>query len=174
MATQRDRNWLRLVPYATWIINSQLNHATGFSPAELFFGRPAWIPDMTTDPEDSPLTREWIEYQIEMQQKATKRLRALREIQLKRSNRGRTEAHYQENEYVLVHKRRFPQWPTRILDSQWFGPFRIIKVKPTSVIVRASPKIGGDVEVAYAFLKKYPQGIDADEADCGNDDEIAE
>ena len=37
------------------------------------------------------------------------------------------------------------------------------KMKPMSVMVRASPKLGGDVEVAYAFLKKFPRGIESDE-----------
>ena len=176
MAKQKDRNWTKLVPYATWIANSQVHTATGFSPAELFFGRPAWLPDMVPDPEDSPKTREWIEHQIELQNLAAKRLQHLREMQLRRANRGRTEVHYSEGEYVLIHKRRFPQWPTSILGSQWFGPFRVQSVKSHAVVVRASPKLGGEVEVAYSFLKKFPQGIGDDEDEGGesNDEKIAE
>ena len=89
MATQKDRNWLKLVPYATWTMNNQLHQSTGFSPADLFFGRPSWIPDMIPDPEESPTTEKWIVSQIELQEKATKILQDAREKQLKRANRGR-------------------------------------------------------------------------------------
>ena len=175
MATQKDRNWLKLVPYATWTMNNQLHKSTGFAPADLFFGRPSWIPDMIPDPDQSPVTENWIVHQIELQDKATKILQELREKQLKRANRRRTEAHYREGEFVLIHKRRFPQWPTTVLGSQWFGPYRVTRVKPNSVMVHASPKLGGDVEVAYTYLKKFPQGIETNEDDDPEDEEkIAE
>ena len=75
-------------------------------PADLFFGRPSWIPDMIPDPDQSPVTENWIVHQIKLQEKATKILQESREKHLKRAKRGHTEAHYREEEYVLI---RFPQ-----------------------------------------------------------------
>ena len=85
---QKSKDWIRLVPYCTWIMNSQVHMQTGISPCELFWGRPAWIPDFVPDPEANPTVQSWINDQMEMQDKARKRLQKLREAYLHKANKG--------------------------------------------------------------------------------------
>ena len=41
--TERTRDWVRLYPVISLMMNSQESSATGYSPHELFLGRPAWF-----------------------------------------------------------------------------------------------------------------------------------
>ena len=41
--TERTKDWVRLLPVVSLMMNSQENLATGYSPHELFVGRPAWF-----------------------------------------------------------------------------------------------------------------------------------
>ena len=159
MAQQKSRNWLRLVPYCTFVLNNQYQPSTGSSPSDIFFGRPSWQADAVPNPELAPACEEWLTAQLSMQEDAKKRIQHIREQRLKRANKGRSLAHYQEGQYVLIHKRRFPQWPLTKLGSQWFGPYRITHVKSQSVEVRASPSLGGVVDVAFTFLKHWPESM---------------
>ena len=171
MAGRRDKNWLRVVPYATWIINSQVHMQTGVTPAELFLGRPAWTPDLVPDPDAQPSVKDWMESQLELRKKAQERLQEVRQRYLEKVNQRRRPAVYQEGDWVLVHKRRFPQWTTTVFGSQWFGPYRIIKIQANSVKIRASPKLGGEVEVAHEHLKRYPVHYDEGETEEEDEDE---
>ena len=172
MMGQKSKDWIRLVPYCTWIMNSQVHMQTGISPCELFWGRPAWIPDFVPDPEANPTVQSWINDHMEMQDKARKRLQKLREAYLHKANKGRQDASFKVDDYVLVHKRRFPQWKITKLGTQWFGPYRVIQVKHSALIVRTSPKLGGEIEVSYAFLKKFPACYDDDMEEEANENDV--
>ena len=39
MLSEKSRNWLKLVPYAIYLMNNQVSSTTGFTPGELFRGR---------------------------------------------------------------------------------------------------------------------------------------
>ena len=41
--TSRTKDWVRLLPVISLMMNSQERSATGYTPHELFMGRPAWI-----------------------------------------------------------------------------------------------------------------------------------
>ena len=41
--TERTRDWVRLLPVISLMMNSQESSATCYSPHELFLGRPAWF-----------------------------------------------------------------------------------------------------------------------------------
>jgi hypothetical protein len=49
MASQKSKDWIRLVPLCTWMMNNQVHSSTQLCPAELFFGRPAWQPDLVPE-----------------------------------------------------------------------------------------------------------------------------
>ena len=147
MKQQNSRDWVRLVPFVTWILNSQYNPQTGFSPSDLFFGRPTWTPELIPEPESTPIVESWVLEQKELCDIAGQRLRKLREKRMSPANKGRKEAKYQIGDFVLVHKKRFPQWTLSKLSTQWFGPYRIIKIQHASVTIRASPTLGGEVQV---------------------------
>ena len=113
--------------------------------------------------EESPTQRVWFECQVTQFAKAQKNLQAIRVKAMVKRNKHRKAAAYAIDDYVLVHRRRFPQWPVQVLGPQWYGPYRIVKVKAFSVKVRASPKLGGEVEVNHEFLKKWPHTVLEDE-----------
>ena len=66
-----SRDWIKLIPHATWVVNSQISSRTGFSPQELFFGRPTWFPEFVVDPESNPQLQDWVTFQLEMTKKHT-------------------------------------------------------------------------------------------------------
>ena len=41
--TERTKHWETLLPVISLMINSQESSATGYSPHDLFMGRPAWF-----------------------------------------------------------------------------------------------------------------------------------
>ena len=174
MSRERSRNWVRMVPFCTWVMNSQVHTKTGFTPSELFFGRPNWIPNFVTDPESTPSCLTWCLEQIAMADVARERLEHHRMKSLKKLNRRSKPATYVQGDLVLVHRKRFPQWTCRKLASQFFGPYRITKVLHGACLVKTSPKLGGEVEVAFSFLKRFPNCVLEDSDDSDDDVEIFE
>ena len=155
MSQQSSKDWLRLVPFITWIHNNQLNPQTGYTPHELFFGRPTWIPESPPEPDSNPSVESWVQEQAELCRIASRRLMAERLRRLRRSNKGRIDATYSVGDFVLIHRKRFPQWAVSKLGTQWFGPYRIVQLKHNTAVVRASPRLGGEVDVGFSFLKKF-------------------
>ena len=143
MHQQTSRDWLRLIPYVTWVLNNQINPQTQYTPHELFFGRPTFALEVPPEPTTTPLVQEWVLEHSNLCARAQKNLQKLRARRLKRANRGRVDATYKVGDLVLVHRKRFPQWPLNKLSPQWFGPFKIIPVHHNTVLVRASPRLGG-------------------------------
>jgi len=68
MAQQKSRNWLKLIPYCTFVMNNQYTPSTGFTPSDLFFGRPSWQPDVISDSDVNPSAEEWLSEQMSMQE----------------------------------------------------------------------------------------------------------
>ena len=102
-------DWPPLVPFVTYVMNSQVSKKTGFSPSELFLGRPSFKFDFIPDPEISPSVKDWMETQILAQEKACHLLEKKRASSLRRQNKTRKVHQYIVDDYVLVHKNRFPQ-----------------------------------------------------------------
>ena len=121
-------DWPKLTPFVTWIHNSQISTQTGFTPSELFLGRPSWKFSTTPEPNTNPSVDSFLEDQLLCQENAIKRLEHLRNLSLKRSNKGRVAQNYHVGDYVLVHKKRWPQKKIPKLESPWLGPYRIHKV----------------------------------------------
>ena len=175
MAEQSGRDWPRVVPLATWVLNNQWYAGLDLSPAELFLGRPGWYPKVAAvESEESPLQRDWFNFQLEKFQVAQRKLQQVRAHAVKKRNKFRKPAVFAVDDYVLVHRRRFPQWHVEALGPQWFGPYRIVKVKAFSVKLRASPKLGGEIEVPHEFLKKWPHTILEDDEPFEFDEGSAE
>ena len=61
--TERTKDWVRLLPVISLILNFQESSATGYTPHELFMGRPAWFLHAPY-PEDSYSTAgKWVKEQ---------------------------------------------------------------------------------------------------------------
>jgi transposase InsO family protein len=151
----KTNNWPQLVPYCTWLMNSQVSPSTGLSPHEMFHGKPSWKLEFVPEPNMNPQAHGWLMEQILIQEKAVERLQKLRSSKLRRVNKGRVPNSFQVGDYVLVHNKRWPQhhWPK--LSSPWQGPFKILKVKFNSLQIMASPSLGGMIDVALHMCKRW-------------------
>ena len=171
--TERTKDWVRLLPVMSLMMNSQESWASGYSPHELFMGRPAWFLHAPY-PEDSYSTvGKWVKEQQKKVDKAKAMLQRVRERQWNKKNKHRVLATYQEANWVLVHHNRLPAWARSTSDDPYFGPYRILSVDVHRITVPCSPQLGGTVVCATQQLK-----CDYDPEDlCGeewelNDDEI--
>ena len=142
MAKEKGRNWLRVLPYTIYLMNNEVSTRTGYSPHELFFGRPGFHMEFPTPQDANPKVKEWMEKQAVLASKARELLQKIRERENTRSNRGRKAVEYEIGDMVLVHHKRLPLWKKNDLDLPYYVPFLVTDVGPSSVKVRASPRFG--------------------------------
>ena len=97
--TERTKYWVRLLPVISLKMNSQESSATGYSPHELFMGRPAWFLHAPY-PEDSYSTvGKWVNEQQDKVDKAKAMLQRVGECQWIKKNKHRLPASYQEGDW---------------------------------------------------------------------------
>ena len=58
MLSEKSRNWLELVPYAIYLMTNQVSSRTGFTPTELFLGRPRFNFEFPCASEGNPKVDE--------------------------------------------------------------------------------------------------------------------
>ena len=81
----KTMNWPQLVPYCTWLMNSQISPSISVSPHEMFLGRPAWKFEVVQEPCLNPDAHSWLMEQLLIQEKAAFRFQHLREISRRRA-----------------------------------------------------------------------------------------
>ena len=120
--TERNKDWVRLLPVISLMMNSQKSSATSYAPHELFMGRSACFLH-APHPEDSYSTvgRSVKEQQGKVD-KDKAMLQRVRGRQWNKKNKHRVPASYQEGDWVLVHHSRQPAWPSCTSDDPYFGP----------------------------------------------------
>ena len=173
MAQEKGRKWLRVLPYAIYLMKNQVSMRTDFSPHELFFGRPGFHKEFPTPQDANPKVKEWMQKRAALASKAKELLRKIGERENPRSNRWRKPVEYQMGDMVLVHYKMLPRWKKNDLDLPYYGPFMVTDVGPSLVKVRASPRFGGEIEVGFPFLKRYTLMDEYDLDFEGFDDEMA-
>ena len=159
----KTMDWPKLTPIVTWLMNSQVNPKTGYSPSELFLGKPSWKLEVTPEMESTPSLDAFLQEQMLIQENVQKRLQKLRTGTQKSRNTHRVEPTYMVGEYVLVHKDRWPQKHLKKVESPWFGPYQILEVRSGSLKIAVSPSLGGEVLVALCHVKKWSQILEHDE-----------
>ena len=155
-------------------MNSQESSATGYSPHDLFMGRPAWFLH-TFYPEDFYSTvGKWVKERQDKVHKAKAMLQRVRGRQWNKRNKHRVPASYQEGDWVLVHHSWLPAWPRSSSDDPYFGPYKILSVDGHRIGVRFPPRLGGTLVCATQQLKCYydPEDLCGEEWEL-NDEEIA-
>ena len=155
------------------MMNSQESSATGYSPHELFMGRPVWFLHAPY-PEDSYSTvGKWMKEQQDKVDKAKAMLQRVRECQWKK-NKHRVPASHQEGDWVLVHHSWLPAWPRSTSDDPYFGPYKILYVDGHRIAMRCSPRLGGPLVCPAQQLKAYynPEDLCGEEWEL-NDEGIA-
>ena len=170
----RIRDWVRLLPVISLIINSQESSATGYVPHELFLGRPAWFLHAPYPEDTHSSVGEWVQEQQAKVYKGKAMLQRVRERQWNKKNKHRVPATYQEGDWVLVLHSRLPAWPRSTSYDPYFGPYKILSVDGHRITVRCSPPLGGTLVCAAQHLKRYydPEDLCGEEWEL-NDEEIA-
>ena len=153
--TERTRDWVRLLPVIFLLMNSQESSATGYSPHELFLGRPAWFLHAPYPEDTHSSVGEWVQEQQAKVDKAKAMLQRVRERQWNQKNKHRVPATCQEGDRVLVHHSRLPPSPRSTSDDPYFVPYKILSVDRHRITVRCSPRLGGTLVCAAQHLKRY-------------------
>ena len=172
--TERTRDWVRLLTVISLMMNSQESSATGYSPHELFLGRPAWFLHAPYPEDTHSSVGEWVQEQQAKVDKAKAMLQRVRERQWNKKNKHRVPATYQDGDWVLVHHSRLPALPRSTSDDPYFGPYKILSVDGHGITLRCSPRLGGTLVCAAQHLKRYydPEDLCGEEWEL-NDEEIA-
>ena len=85
--TERTRDWVRLLPVISLMMNSQESSASGYSPHELFLGRPAWFLHAPYPEDTHSSVGEWFQEQQAKVDKAKAMLQRVREHQWNKKNK---------------------------------------------------------------------------------------
>ena len=56
---------------------------------------------------------------------------------------------------MLVHHSRLPSWPRNCLQYPFFVPYRIIRIDGSTIHVRCSPRLGGELLCTPKQLRHY-------------------
>ena len=115
--TEHTKDWVRLLPVISLMMNSQESSATGYSPHELFMGRPALFLHAPY-PEDSYSTvGTWVKEQQDKVDKAKAMLQRVKGCEWNKKNQHGVPAAYQEGDWMVVHHSRLPAWPRSTSDE---------------------------------------------------------
>ena len=153
--TEHAKDWVRLLPVISPMMNAGESSANDYSPHELFMGCPVWFLHAPY-PEDSYSTvGKRVREQEEKVDEAKAMLQRVRRRQWNKKNKHRLPTSYQEGDWVLVHHSRLPAWPRSTSDDPYFGPYKILSVDGHRITVRCSPRLGWTLVCAAQQLKRY-------------------
>ena len=125
----------------------------------MFHGRPTLRLDLPFPHEGNVQVQDWVKEQNKIAQVVQAYLRKGRASRFERVNRRRKPAVFNVGDYVLVSRRRFKQLEVpkeATKDVMWYGPYLVAVVSSGSITARCSPTSGGEVPVAFEFLKRFP------------------
>ena len=97
-----------------------------------------------------------------MAPKAEELLTEIRQREHQRQNRGKSTPEYHKGDRVVVHHSRFPRWQHNDLHLPYFEPYPVTEVGRNTVKVKASPSMGGFLDVGYNQIKRYAAVEDED------------
>ena len=125
---KKSRNWLKLVPYAVYLMNNRVSSRTGFTPTEVFLGRRGFHFEFPCANEGNPKVEVGLTEQKRIANQCRSLLEKRRSMENRTKNLRRKEAIYQVADWNLVHHTWFKAWPHSTLDSPFFGPFLVMDV----------------------------------------------
>ena len=129
--------------------------------------------------------QDWVKEQNKIGQVVQTHLRKGRASRFESVNRRRKPAVFNVGDYMLVSRKRFKQLEVpkgASKDVMWYGPYLVTGVSSCGITVRCSRTLGGEVPVAFEFVKGFPfelvddygaDTVDEGDTDMLNDDERA-
>ena len=181
----KTSNWVQLNDYVIICMNHKQRGKSGYSPRDVFHGRPPLRLDYPFPHEGTVQVRDWLKEQNMIAQVVQAPLKKGRASRFERINRRRKPAVFNVGDYVLVSRRTFkqlqvPKGATK--ECMWYGPYLVTGVSSGGITARCSPTLGGKVPVAFEFVEGLPfelvddfgeDTIEEGDTDMLNDDERA-
>jgi len=134
--------WPLCLPFVLNALNSTTHTATGYTPNSLFFGRYREKPLVPLVPFDAEASNvnEYYQKMRRFQELSFQiaRVRNAKKIQARKIQWDKTarKPRFEEGDFVLIKNNNPASGPGKLkLRAKYLGPFRIIKVYPSSVIV---------------------------------------
>ena len=91
LAEECSRSRVKLVPVAVYMMNNQISSRTGYSPTELFLGRPWFFYEFPTADNCNTKVNDWLEDQRAMAEKAQELLTKVRNREHRRQKQREIE-----------------------------------------------------------------------------------
>ena len=167
MVLEKERNWLSVLPYAIYLMNNQFSPRTGYSPHELFFGRPGFHMVFPTPQDANAMVKEWTKRQTRLASKAKEMLESIRERKYTHASTVDAKPPNTRSETWYLCTTKGYHTGKRMTSN--YRPFLVTEVTPSSVRICASPGLGREIEVGLPFLKRYilmdEYGLDLEDFD---------
>ena len=128
MAQENGRNWLRVLPYTIYLINSQVSTRTCYAPQELFIVRPGFHMEFPMPQHANRKMKEWMERQARLASKTKEMPQRIRERKNTGRNCGRKAVAYQMEDMVLVDHKGLPRLRKNNLNLPYYGPLWSLKI----------------------------------------------
>ena len=143
---QDQTNWDVWVPFATYVYNTTVHSATGFTPFELLFGRPSTLPSALKKPPEPQYNYD--DYVSELKS----RLQTVHQDAHRNliASKGKSKEHYDKTsrdlnlhvgDKVLLFDETVRRGRSRKLSSQWIGPYTITELDKVNATIARGRKV---------------------------------
>ena len=152
----KTSNWVQLNDYVVICSNHKQRGKSGYSRGDVFHGRTVSSLDLPFPREGNVQVQDWVKEQNKIAQVVQAHLRKGRASGFERFNRRRKPAVFNVGDYVLVRRKRLKQLEVpkgAAKDVMLYGPYLVIRVSSGGITARCSPTLGGEVPVAFVFVK---------------------
>ena len=181
----KTRNGVQLNNYVVICMNHKQRGKLCYSRGDVFHGRHTLRLNIPFPHEGNVQVHDWVKEQNKIAQVVQAHLRTGRASLFERVNRRRKPAVSDIGDYVLVSRKRFKQLKVpegARKDVMWYSPYLVTGVSSGGITARCSPTLGGEVPVAFEFVKRFPfelvddygeDAIEEGDTDMLNNDERA-
>ena len=181
----KTSNGVQLNGYVIICMNQKQRGKSGYSRGDVFHGRPTLRLDLPFPHEGNVQVQDCVKEHNKIAQVVQAHLRKGRPSRFERVHRRRKPAVFNVGDYVPVNRKRFKQLEVpkgAAKDVMWYGPYLVTVVSSGGITARCSPTLGGEVAVAFEFVKRFPfelvddygeDTIEEGDTDMLNDDERA-
>lgn len=151
--------WDKWLPYAIFVFNTTPHSSTGYTPFELMYGRKVSIPGVLQQ-ESPKVSYDYESYVNKLRARMQEAHNVARDsiVQHKQTNKEHYDKRQNPKEFkigdkVLLYDESVRRGRSRKLDSQWRGPFEVVKVDNPNVIIKV--KRNKETKVHANRLKQF-------------------